>query len=111
MACFSGGYVGRRLESCGMIQVKITPNSIEMNGHAGCSKNGQDIVCAAISTLTCNLINSISTLTKTTIQTKTGSALTWIAWNKLDERASLLIDSWYLGISAINEQYHCILFA
>ena len=46
-----------------MIEVAITSTGIHMNGHANRSVNGQDIVCAAISALTCNLINSLEELT------------------------------------------------
>lgn len=35
----------------------------ELSGHAGYAKNGADIVCAAISMLTTNTINSIETFT------------------------------------------------
>ena len=43
-----------------MITIKITDHSICMNGHAGRkSPDGIDRVCAAVSALTCNLINSL----------------------------------------------------
>ena len=47
-----------------MITIKITDRSIRMNGHA-CQKSpdGIDRVCAAVSALTCNLINSLKDLT------------------------------------------------
>lgn len=47
-----------------MITIKITDHSICMNGHA-CQKSpdGIDRVCAAVSALTCNLINSLKDLT------------------------------------------------
>ena len=35
----------------------------ELSGHAGYAKSGADIVCAAISMLTTNTINSIETFT------------------------------------------------
>ena len=37
--------------------------SIECNGHAGFADYGNDIVCAAVSVLTINLINSIDNFT------------------------------------------------
>ena len=47
-----------------MITIKITDHSICMNGHAGRkSPDGIDRVCAAVSALTCNLINSLKDLT------------------------------------------------
>lgn len=46
-----------------MIQITITPNNIHMTGHA-CRKgsDGIDRACAAVSALTCNLINSLRDL-------------------------------------------------
>ena len=34
-----------------MISINITDEKMEIRGHAGYSKSGQDIVCAAVSTL------------------------------------------------------------
>ena len=81
-----------------MIEVAITSTGIHMNGHANRSVNGQDIVCAAISALTCNL------------RADTDSGKTIIEWEHLDERGQLLVDSWFLGLTAINQEYNCIEF-
>lgn len=44
-----------------MITIKITDRSICMNGHADRKdQTGIDRVCAAVSALTCNLINSLN---------------------------------------------------
>ena len=53
-----------------MITVKITDHSIWMSGHA-CRKSldGIDRACAAVSALTCNLINSLRDLTEDHILT------------------------------------------
>ena len=56
-----------------MIKVAISSKKIQMNGHANRSVNGQDIVCAAISALTCNLINSMEELTDNRIRADTDS--------------------------------------
>ena len=93
-----------------MIEVTITSMGIQMNGHANRSVNGQDIVCAAISALTCNLINSLEELTNNRIRADTDSGKTAIEWECLDERGKLLIDSWFLGLAAINQEYNCIEF-
>ena len=76
-----------------MIQVKISSGGIQMNGHACRSVNGQDIVCAAVSALTCNLINSLEDLTDNRIRADTASGKTIIKWEHLDEKGKLLIDS------------------
>lgn len=91
-----------------MIEVTINSMGIQMNGHANRSVNGQDIVCAAISALTCNLINSLEELTDNRIRADTDSGKTVIEWENLDERGKLLVDSWFLGLTAINQVYNCI---
>lgn len=93
-----------------MIEVNVTSGGIRMNGHANRSVDGQDIVCSAISALTCNLINSLEDLTDNRIRAETASGKTIIKWEQLDDRGKLLVDSWFLGITAINQEYNCIEF-
>lgn len=93
-----------------MILVAVRKNGIRMYGHAGCRVNGQDIVCSAVSALTCNLINSLENLTKTKIRAETDSGMTIISWEKLDDHGKILIDSWFLGLVAVNQNYKCIEF-
>lgn len=93
-----------------MIEVNITKNGIKMEGHACQKVNGQDIVCAAVSALTCNLINSLKELTDIKIRAETGSGMTMIKWEEMTEPAKLLVDSWFLGLTAINQEYSCITF-
>ena len=50
-----------------MIQVAIKPNEIEINGHAEYAPIGQDIVCASVSILVQNFIQSIQALTNDVI--------------------------------------------
>lgn len=94
-----------------MINVEITPNSIRMSGHA-CRKSadGIDRVCAAVSALTCNLINSIRDLTDDEIWADTASGTAVIKWKNLSDKGKLLMDSWFLGLTAINQYYNCIEF-
>jgi hypothetical protein len=94
----------------GLIEVKMDLHSIRMNGHAGCSVDGQDIVCSAISALTCNLINSMQALTDNKIRAETDSGSTIIEWQELSEEGKLLVDSWFIGITAVNQEYNCIVF-
>ena len=81
-----------------------------MDGHAGRNINGTDLACAAISALTCNLINSLQELTDIKIRADTESGKTKIEWETLTEPAKLLVDSWFLGISGVNQEYNCIEF-
>lgn len=94
-----------------MITIKITDRSIQMNGHAGRNgPNGVDRVCAAVSALTCNLINSLKDLSNDRIREDTGSGMTIIEWEKLSDGGKLLMDSWFLGVTDINREYNCITF-
>lgn len=95
-----------------MISVKITNHSIHMSGHA-CrhGSDGIDRACAAVSALTCNLINSLSDLTGDRIRAGTASGMTVIEWVNLTDGGKLLVDSWFLGLSEINREYNCIEFS
>ena len=94
-----------------MITIKITDRSIRMNGHA-CQKSpdGIDRVCAAVSALTCNLINSLKDLTGDRIRAETASGMTVIEWEDLSDGGKLLVDSCFLGLTDINREYNCIEF-
>ena len=94
-----------------MINVEITERSIRLSGHA-CRKasDGIDRACAAVSALTCNLINSLNDLTGDRIRADTGSGRTVIEWERLSDRGKLLLDSWFLGLTDINREYNCITF-
>lgn len=91
-----------------MIKVRITNNGIRMDGHAGHRINGQDIVCSAVSALTCTLIMGLQELTDNRIRADTDDGMTCIYWGDLDKDGKLLVDTWYLGLMTINEQYNCI---
>jgi len=91
-----------------MIKVRITNNGIRMDGHAGHRINGQDIVCSAVSALTCTLIMGLQELTDNRIRADTDDGMTCIYWGNLDKDGKLLVDTWYLGLMAINEEYNCI---
>ena len=95
-----------------MIIVKITDHSIWMSGHA-CRKSsdGIDRACAAVSALTCNLINSLRDLSGVWIRAAAGSGMTEITWKELSEKGKLLVDSWFLGLTDINREYNCITFS
>ena len=91
-----------------MVTVRITNNGIRMDGHAGHRINGQDIVCSAVSALTCTLIMGLQELTDNRIRADTDDGMTCIYWGRLDKDGKLLVDTWCLGLMAINEQYNCI---
>lgn len=93
-----------------MVKVKITDRLIKLEGHAGFHENGHDLVCCAISALTCNVINSLDNLTESEIKHTEEHGNVEIQLERLDEKGKLLVDSWYLGLVAINQEYGCISF-
>ena len=77
-------------------------------GHAGYADAGEDIVCAGISTLVINTINSVELLTETTILADADEADGTIDVNfpsGCDKQAKLLVDAMILGLQGIQTNY------
>ena len=85
-----------------MINVEITERSIRLSGHA-CRKasDGIDRACAAVSALTCSLINSLQDLTHDRVQAMAESGMTVIRWENLSDGGKLLLDARFLGLTEI----------
>ena len=62
-------------------------------------------MCAAISTLTCNLINSLNHFTDSDIEYTVKSGNVCLKWDKLENDGKLLVESWKLGLKAVKENY------
>ena len=76
-------------------------------GHAGYAEEGQDIVCAAVSALIINTVNSLEKFTddKFDVQEKDGFVSIHFR-NDLSERGMLLMDSLLLGLTEIAGSYN-----
>ncbi len=84
------------------------------SGHAGYAAYGEDIVCAAVSALVINTINSLEEITgeemEVTAEENSGLIRCFFARQPLKETSRVLIDSLVLGLTRIEEQYgkkHC----
>ena len=79
-----------------------------VSGHAGYADSGKDIICAAVSALSINTINSIEALTEDKFEAfvdeKTGT-LTCSFPEKISTESTLLVDSLLLGLRGIEEDY------
>ena len=77
-------------------------------GHAGFEDAGKDIVCAAVSMLVINTINSITSFTKDAIdvhaEEETGTIICKLP-NEYSHDTQLLIDAMLLGLSEVSNQY------
>ena len=81
-------------------------NQIESRGHAGFAEKGQDIICAAVSALMVNAVNSIDTFTEDIIHVSSEEGYLspeFIVGPSKDSK--LLIDSLMLGLSQIQDSY------
>ncbi|MBM7642443.1 ribosomal-processing cysteine protease Prp [Streptococcus loxodontisalivarius] len=84
--------------------------SVELTGHAGAGEYGFDIVCAAVSTLSINLINSLEVLAGCTVDYDIneidGGYMKIdisMAANKNEEKVQVLFESFLLGITNLAE--------
>ena len=77
-------------------------------GHSGYADAGEDIVCAAISVLVINTINSLEQLAGEKFELVTGEEEGLIDCrfvSTINENSKLLLDSMVLGLQEIKKQY------
>lgn len=95
-----------------MITVEIRKSGNEYigfssKGHAGYAEDGYDIICAAVSVLTLNTINSIEKFTEDAFKAEAADGM--VRWKftelPLSKEAKLLMDSLVLGLEDIQETY------
>ena len=88
-----------------MIVVSVRLDGITIEGHAGYAEPGKDIVCAGVTALAENLIDSIESLTEDKIQYEVSPGKVDIHYKDLSEDAKLLVDSFFLGICGIAQDF------
>lgn len=88
-----------------LIVVNITENGITVDGHADYAEPGKDIVCAAVSVLAQNLIESIKALTRDSIEYRMMPGHIDIEFKNLSEQGKLLVDSFFIGVNSVLESY------
>ncbi|MCD7883218.1 MAG: ribosomal-processing cysteine protease Prp [Lachnospiraceae bacterium] len=77
-------------------------------GHAGYAPEGEDIICAAVSALALNTVNSIEVFTDDFFEqelSEDGGYLRMAFRGSVSEKTSLLMDSLLLGITNIQAEY------
>jgi uncharacterized protein YsxB (DUF464 family) len=78
------------------------------SGHAGFAENGQDIICAAVSALVINTMNSIEHFTSDTFEYREDDKKGLIDFkivSNLSNESGLLLNSLFLGLQGIKEDY------
>ena len=97
-----------------MVQISVLKNKqgmytgFSMKGHAGYAEYGQDIVCAAVSVLVINTLNSIEQLTsdEPVVHSDENEGLIECSFPKgICDKTVLLIDSMVIGLRGIEQEY------
>ena len=91
-----------------MIEVHLDLHTITVKGHAPRPENtepGQNIVCAAVSALTLTLIEGLETIAGMRIRTVEEPGNVKIEWFMATDIGKALIDTWYIGITRIQDSY------
>ena len=96
-----------------MITITIYQNREDVTGfrcigHSGYAESGSDIICAGVSALVINTINSIDALTTSSfhLDTEEESGLIDFTFEEVaDHDAQLLVESMILGLQGIRNDY------
>lgn len=97
-----------------MIQIDVKKSDCDniigfrISGHAGFSEYGKDVVCAGVSVLVINCINSIEKFSDTKFdlhQSERDGIIDFTCKTPLDEPAVLLMKSMFLGLQEIQDTY------
>ncbi len=88
-----------------MIEIRHDGGKVTVKGHANYAEPGQDIVCAAISTLSQVFVASVEELTAAKIKTAQTGGYMEIVIEESTERAQVLLDSCLLGCRMIADEY------
>ena len=88
-----------------LIEVSVRKDRITVSGHARYAPTGQDIVCAGVSTLSQTLIKSIEDLTQDNIEYSISLGRVDIKYRNLSERSRTLVDSFFVGICMIVDEF------
>ncbi len=97
-----------------MIKVDIFRDShkecrgFRLTGHAGYGEEGEDIVCAAVSAITFNTVNSIEEFTEdpfTCDAGEDGGYLEFHFSDTISDESTLLVRSMILGLQGIERDY------
>lgn len=88
-----------------MINISRSVGLIIIDGHANYAPHGQDIVCAAVSTLTQVFITSVEELTPDTVQSVLADGRAVIRYGNLTEKAQTLLSSFFIGLEMIANAY------
>ena len=88
-----------------MIEVTVRKDKIKISGHANYAVSGSDVVCAGVTALAQTLIKSVEDLTEDEIKYDISPGWVDIKYGDLSEKAKALIDSFFIGICLVADEF------
>ena len=88
-----------------LIEASVRRGGITVKGHANYAVSGSDIVCAGVTALAQTLIKSIKDLTDDKIEYVISPGRVDIKYGNLSEKSKTLVDSFFIGICMIAEEF------
>ena len=88
-----------------MIAVSVREDGITVSGHANYAEAGKDIVCAGVTALVQTLVKSAHDLTEDKITCEISPGRADIRYRDMSEAGMLLVDSFFIGICQIAEEF------
>lgn len=88
-----------------MIAVNVRMDGITVSGHANYAEVGKDIVCAGVTALVQELIGSVESLTADKIKYDISPGRVDIKYGNLSEKSKTLVDSFFIGICMIADDF------
>lgn len=88
-----------------LIEIKRTENEIQAIGHARYAPTGQDIVCASVSALIACLVDTLEHIGELDNNCILESGLFTLDIRDLSESGKLLVDSFFIGVKAVAEEF------
>lgn len=88
-----------------MIDVTVRENELTVSGHAGYAARGEDVICAAVTALSATLVKSLEDLTDDKIEYDVQLGWVDIKYGDLSEKAKALIDSFFIGICLVADEF------
>lgn len=88
-----------------MITVSRNDSGITIKGHAGYAPHGQDVVCAAVSTLVQGFLLSVMELTHDEIKADMKPGEVIMQYGDLSKEAILLVSSLFVGLKMVADEF------
>lgn len=88
-----------------LIKASVRRDGITVKGHANYAVSGSDIICAGVTALAQTLIKSIKDLTDDKIEYEISPGRVDIKYGNLSEKSKTLVDSFFIGICMIAEEF------